>query len=466
MGKLDTLKQNIDQRIEKNFVNMQQLVIAVYKSSSSNQENNEISDLEAIEEELNFVEYAISNKNPLFKNFEQQNAILRVINQNLSDEISDELLFKKLLLLENFSAKEEGKIITIKHFLKDLGHKTFNTIPLELQTETNDIVKEIGVIQDQSFVNNLLYLYKKLHKIYDQRQNQRYRMTVEYDEKTIQTSTILRTYMETTKNPNYKDGSLIIDLQRDTKLQKQRKTSENSVFILTYPIAKDINFRKESDAAFDEDAYVFSKIKDITGEDSLSDKEAKKADVLNRFAHQMFEAEVINEFIHKFAIFHSSDNNKSRFKFFDSPKALSIRGVVGSTLKTDHRVYLDLDQNQNFVEVDFDIPVISVNDDYVCFDADKRNLKWVRQDDLNHPNELLKYKEPLVHLHAKAVLETIPNQNGQYYLKVIACDIQSFSPAIKPIINPPSHTIKVESKISQEALSMKQGQTQKTNTMK
>ncbi len=388
--------------------------------------------------------------------------ILLEILDGLDEKINTPALIKKLILLQAIRFNVSSllswlhKMSPIPTILPRKNLEGFELI-LEDDYKPNDI----EISYDKALFTLLSDLQNILSSLITTRLYRQYQLSVEYDFDLINTSPVFQKYTENTKQKTYSNGSLALDLDRgvlfkinqaasidmnDFLSQKQNKIEVcKQLMINTADSIQNINTRISHLTHTAGDEITHEKLIEIKNEvDNLIEykttlekeydqcqerrqqlqafidnrfncilhfvKDEAKADVLNRFGHQLIVAELIEEMRR---IFKNIDNTD-----FIPWHPVDSEALHQISFEDDH-IYID-------VHVAFDCASNS-NGVFCAFAMNKKNLVWSK--DANIAKE-----KRGIFLEAKARIELIenPENKGEYCLQVIAFQAISHTPDLIP----------------------------------
>lgn len=293
----------------------------------------------------------LSDKN-LISFLEHENSILEYIQQNLNmhNQMTDEALLDMLHLTSQFQKQRLSFFSRSPN--TQLQEAISNRIPNQHLFEKMLPILEPSRVTEspllaqnkKEFTNLLRKLHQELSEIYDARENHQYRAKVNYTERMINQSTSFIEYTKASRSAKYNDGSLVVDAIRDgefvvnnqiidpnesyyqdqAEMDKQIELTQQILVDKEQIISKNFSGEErinELKAAKDfcEEKIKALELKKIDREhyhrtneilDLLAQfiqepnpiEKKKKVDMLNRFGHQMIEAQFMQEFQNNYNI--------------------------------------------------------------------------------------------------------------------------------------------------------------------
>lgn len=401
---------------------------------------------------------------------ENQNRVLKIITNSLTDTMSDEDILIKLHLLQKvrFKQKKDPGFFpsAIPSSLLTLA---LPELSMDIKTNPTNL---LPLKYDEGLYNLLTDAQLLLLEIFDTRLFHLYECVTTYDEKLINDSTILLNYQETSKDSKYNDGSLVIDLHRGIsfiepgkspvnmgeklmkmqkkfltlnklKNDKEQELYENKNLLLELETklknAPSLVGKKqltqeeignlEEDIAelrfsIEENKQTIQTYQNEITElqpwveepmrfiEQLVGGDKKKADTLNRFGHQMIPAELMREFQKAFQV---NENPNSSLSPLVEQGDARISNVIRDK---DGNIYVEYKLKFSVVQQDSSL--------YGILSANKRDIEWVDFE------RAFQSKEALVELFGQVQLIPDPGRKGEYCMKIKEFQVTCHSPAIGP----------------------------------
>lgn len=388
--------------------------------------------------------------------------VIQELLEGLGENISTPKLVEKLLILESIRFTESSAFSWFFSEPEKLPYKNLSGLEVILDEPYRQKLREMPF--DQTIFTLLSNLQNNLSSALDSRLYRQYQLSVNYDAELINESSVFKEYTETSQQIDYLIGSLALDLDRGVsfKIQGNEPISMNEYILDTEKkmntheetllnkkneiqtindkihtlnqmttsdyisaselteidndIAELIDQKKQTENSC---KVIENNIKEL--KNLLDDKfnfiltfveDKAKADILDRFGHQMILADLMREVSMAFV---KNDRLQSSFNLGHQVSSQALHQVV---LDKDH-IYVD-------VHAAFDSGT-DENGKICAFSINKRNLVW-----LDDPSIVAEKRGVFFDISARIELKEIPDKKGEYYMQVIAFQANSFTPDLIP----------------------------------
>jgi hypothetical protein len=373
-----------------------------------------------------------------------------------SGELSYQLLINNLSLLQviNFNGGlfTPSKLASVDHLLPPSVHLekvTPRTIPYTYET-----------------FRLLCNLQSTLAEILNQP------LSVCYDQLSIDQSPIFSNYAETTKNKNYERGSLVTDLTRGITFVHNQTSEDMAITVknMTNELAsakKEIEelqkLKLERTGTQEGSAEANAEIETIDKKiealkkqieqikpflknrflfiKKLADGDDNKADILNRFGHQMIYAELMSEAQRLFKV---SDPHSTTIVPYLEIESQRKHHVVNDNGK----IYIDID-------LQFGALLCEKTGRFGRLDniSTRRNIAWYTGSYLGIPENKANFQKLANEnklLETKARVELVEDQKNQgtYWMEVKSFEAISFSPDLVSRLPIPQPIIEAEGNLT------------------
>lgn len=412
-----------------------------------------------------------SKDSPTAEELLSRNTLVETIASDLDKLTSPEDLMKKLNQLQSIKFLAPPKT----GFFNNTPAKLPSIdLPIFSSPSSSEKDSELdAVVYNQTLYQLLEKVQIDLLDAFKTRLFNQYKLTAKYDEELIHSSTILVNYMKTSKSKSYSQGSLALDLGRGVKFtdgdheavnmkkrikRLEEKVKRNEKFIeenyqeintaneellvlqkkeqeapfrvknlkMTLEEAQEIEeaiastrssieLNKKQIAIYEEEIKQIKSL--ISNPEPLilqmAGRDIKKADVLNRFGHQMIEAELMKEFGFKFQI-----------KGYPNLTVTLMHEL--EKLRTHNIIRKDNDDFYVLVKISFAAILLS-NGDYGVLDIDKSMLSFSKDADITKKNS-----EPFIHLTGLVKLTSDPSLEQEYCMQIKEFSVVCHSPYLVP----------------------------------